>query len=81
MPSQNGARVIPPQRPAVDAPVYAVVEFDGPERRVSAVVVAFENVPAADRFALEQGLADYTVAPIGFHIDPPPGLEKPDTWR
>lgn len=77
MPSHNQAGVIPPPRLPVDAPVYAVVEFSGPERQVKAVVVAFENAPAADRYAVERGLADYTVAPIGFHIDPPIGRTGP----
>jgi hypothetical protein len=56
--------------PTAETPVYAVIQFDGADRRVTEVVVAFENAPAADRFATDSGLADYTVAPIGFHVIP-----------
>jgi hypothetical protein len=59
---------VPSQRLVISAPIYAVVQFDGEQRRVSEVVVAFENVPAADRFAAASGFVDYTVAPIEFHI-------------
>jgi hypothetical protein len=58
----------PPQKLPITVQVYAVVQFDGSARQVSEVVVAFENVPAAVRYATESGLADYTVAPIGFHV-------------
>lgn len=47
------------------------VRFEGATPRVVAeVVVAFESAQAADRFAAECGHDDYTVAPIGFHVDP-----------
>jgi uncharacterized protein YigE (DUF2233 family) len=68
--AQGSTGVIPP-RPAalVSAPIYALVTFDGPSRRVSEVLVAFEDVAAAVRFANNSGIQDYTVAPMGFHVD------------
>jgi hypothetical protein len=56
-------------------PVYAVVRFDGSARQVAEVIVPFENVLAADRFATGQGMGDYTIAPIGFHLATEVGTE------
>jgi hypothetical protein len=66
--SRDAGGVAPPTKPPVGAAVYAVIHFDGSERRVAEVVVAFEDALAADRYATENGLVDYTVAPIGFHL-------------
>lgn len=56
----------PAGRPALSAPVYAVVQFDG--EQVRDVVVAFEDAPAATHFAAANNVTQYTVAPIEFHI-------------
>ncbi|MGF7236548.1 MAG: hypothetical protein ACQSGP_16540 [Frankia sp.] len=61
--------VTSPGRRSLSAPVYAVVQFDG--EQVCDVVVAFEDAPAADRYATDNRLTDYVVAPIGFRADDP----------
>ncbi len=59
----------------LSAPVYAVVQFDG--EQVCDVVVAFEDAPAANRYATDKRLTDYVIAPIGFHVDDPYPMENP----
>jgi hypothetical protein len=51
------------------------VQFDG--ERIRDVVVAFDDAPAATRFAKANRLRDYTVAPIQFHIGDPHDLGDP----
>ncbi len=76
-PSHESSRVTPTQRTALSAPIYAVVQFDAEQRRVCEVVVAFEDVPAADQFAADSGFVNYRVAPIEFHIGNHPETENP----
>ena len=47
----------------VSSPRYAVVEFDGPGRRVRQVVALFGSAQTAERWAVESGWPDYAVAP------------------
>ncbi len=42
---------------------FAVVEFDGPGRRVRRVVTMFASEMTAELFAVEQGMAEYVIAP------------------
>lgn len=48
---------------AVNVRRFALVEFDGPGRQVRRVVTMFASVATAELFAVEQGLADFAVAP------------------
>lgn len=50
-------------RPVVSVRRFALVEFNGPGRRVRRVVTTFASEATAELFAVEQGLADYVVAP------------------
>lgn len=51
--------------------LYGIVQFDGAERHVRQLVIAFESARAADLFAIENGYpsADYMIAPITFVVD------------
>ena len=42
---------------------FALVEFDGSGRQVRRVVTMFVSATTAELFAVEQGLADFVVAP------------------
>lgn len=52
----DGAAVVSVRR-------FALVEFDGPGRRVRRVVTMFASAVTAELFAVEQGLSDFVVAP------------------
>jgi hypothetical protein len=56
-------------------PVYAIVTFDQ-SRQVAEVIVAFESALAADGYAQEAGVADYTVGPIGFVVSEVPEVPR-----
>ncbi len=47
---------------------FALVEFDGPGRRVRRVVTMFASELTAELFAVEQGLTDYAVAPASILV-------------
>lgn len=57
--------------------VYSLVRFDdGGAHQVVEVLVAFESVPAAERFAVDGRFGDYAVAPLVFT-----GLRPTDALR
>src|SRR5512143_1069903 len=66
-----------------DCPVlFAVVDFvPAAGRRVRTVVVAFESALAADHFAADHHLDDYTVAPVSFRVDPAFRTGKDQPWH
>lgn len=47
---------------------FALVEFDGPGRRVRRVVTMFVSAMTAELFAVEQGLTDFVVAPASILV-------------
>lgn len=47
---------------------YALVEFDGPGRRVRRVVTMFASAMTAELFAVELGLTDFVVAPASLLV-------------
>lgn len=47
---------------------FALVEFDGPGRRVRRVVTMFASAVTAELFAVEQGLSDFVVAPASILV-------------
>lgn len=47
---------------------FALVEFDGPGRQVRRVVTMFGSELTAELFAVEQGMADYAVAPASILV-------------
>jgi hypothetical protein len=47
---------------------FALVEFDGPGRRVRRVVTMFASAVTAELFAVEQGLPDFVVAPASILV-------------
>lgn len=47
---------------------FAVVEFDGPGRRVRRVVTMFASAMTAELFAVEQGLTDFAIAPASILV-------------
>jgi hypothetical protein len=49
--------------PVVSVRRFALIEFDGPGRRVRRVVTMFASELTAELFAVEQGVAEYAVAP------------------
>jgi hypothetical protein len=79
--SCTARNVVSSSPPDPAGPVYAVVRFDGSARQVTEVIVPFENVLAADRFAAGQGMGDYTIAPIGFHLATEVASERPGRPR
>ena len=55
-------------RPVVNVRRFALVEFDGPGRRVRRVVTMFASAMTAELFAVEQGLTDFAVAPASILV-------------
>lgn len=47
---------------------FALVEFEGPGRRVRRVVTMFASPMTAELFAVEQGLTEYAVAPASILV-------------
>lgn len=47
---------------------FALVEFDGPGRRVRRVVTMFASEMTAELFAVELGLTDFVVAPASILV-------------
>jgi hypothetical protein len=47
---------------------FALVEFDGPGRRVRRVVTMFASLMSAELFAVEQGLTEFIVAPASILV-------------
>lgn len=47
---------------------FALVEFDGPGRRVRRVVTMFASAMTAELFAVEQGVTDFVVAPASILV-------------
>lgn len=54
--------------PVVSVRRFALVEFDGPGRRVRRVVTMFASELTAELFAVEQGTTDYVVAPAALVV-------------
>jgi len=54
--------------PVVSVRRFALVEFDGPGRRVRRVVTMFASAMTAELFAVEQGVTDFVVAPASILV-------------